>query len=126
MCWNAEVSIKTFFIGIAAIGFGAYLGLSLPVLLFCFTIVTMQLIEYIVWTYYDDDVVNFRASLAAVVLLWLQPIASMLLIPSISLRMNMISAYLLLSLIGILPIWNQGRIREFAMKRAENGHQILS
>ena len=65
MCWNADVSLKTFLIGMAGIGLGAYLGLSLPVLLFCFTIVTMQLIEYVVWTYYEDDDVNYKASVAA-------------------------------------------------------------
>ena len=58
MCWNAEVSLKTFLVGIIGIGVAAFLGMSLPIVLFCLTIVFMQLIEYVVWTYYDDETVN--------------------------------------------------------------------
>ena len=104
MCWNAEVSLQTFLIGIVGIGLGAFLGMSPPIVLFSLTIVFMQLIEYIVWTYYDDEDVNYKASLAAGGLLWLQPIASMLLIPSTSLKMTMLSIYTTLSLAYSLVI----------------------
>jgi len=122
MCWNAEMSLKTFIVGMAGIGLGAFLGLSLPVLLFCFTIVLMQLIEYIVWTYYDNDEVNYKASVAAAILLWIQPIASMLMIPSLRLKTTMLSVYVLLSLIGQSALWNKDTKRQYSMKRAENGH----
>lgn len=122
MCWNAEISLKTFLIGMAGIGLGAYLGLSLPVLLFCFTIVCMQLIEYVVWTYYDNDEVNYKASVAAATLLWVQPIASMLTIPSLPLKVALLSIYFILSLIGQLAISNKDAKKRYSMKRAENGH----
>jgi hypothetical protein len=122
MCWNADVSLKTFLIGMAGIGLGGYLGLSLPVLLFCFTIVCMQLIEYVVWTYYDNDDVNYKASLAAATLLWLQPVASMLTISSLSLKVTLLSMYFILSLIGQLAISNKDTKKRYSMKRAENGH----
>ena len=122
MCWNADVSLKTFFIGMAGIGLGGYLGLSLPVLLFCFTIVCMQLIEYVVWTYYDNDDVNYKASLAAATLLWLQPVASMLTISSLPLKVTLLSMYFILSLIGQLAISNKDTKKRYSMKRAENGH----
>jgi hypothetical protein len=122
MCWNAEISLKTFLVGMAGIGLGAYVGLSLPVLLFSFTIATMQLIEYVVWTHYDNDKVNYTASVAAVVLLWLQPVASMLILPSSSLKTTMLSIYVLLSLVGQSPLWTKGMKKEYSMKRAANGH----
>jgi hypothetical protein len=122
MCWNADISLKTFLVGMAGIGLGAYVGLSVPVLLFCFTIVTMQLIEYVVWTYYDNDDINYKASLAAATLLWLQPIASMLMIPSASLKTTMLSIYFIVSLIGQSALWTKDTKKKYSMKRAENGH----
>jgi hypothetical protein len=122
MCWNAEVSLKTFLVGIVGIGLAAFLGMSLPVVLFSLTIVFMQLIEYIVWTYYDDEDVNYKASLAAATLLWLQPIASMLLIPSTSLKVAMLSIYTILSLAYSLVVPNTFDKKHYSMKRATNGH----
>jgi hypothetical protein len=122
MCWNAEVSLKTFLVGIVGIGLAAFLGMSLPVVLFSLTIVFMQLIEYIVWTYYDDEDVNYKASLAAAALLWLQPIASMLLIPSTSLKVAMLSIYTILSLAYSLVVPNTFDKKHYSMKKAENGH----
>lgn len=122
MCWNAEVSLKTFLIGIVGIGVAAFLGMSLPVVLFCLTIVFMQLIEYIVWTYYDDEEVNYKASLAAAALLWLQPIASMLLIPSASVKIAMLSIYTILSLVYSLVMPNTMDKTHYSMKKAANGH----
>lgn len=122
MCWNAEVSLKSFFIGIVGIGLGAFLGMSLPVVLFSLTIVFMQLVEYIVWTYYDNEEVNYKASLAAAALLWLQPIASMLLIPSSSLKITMLSIYTTLSLAYSLVMPNIIDKTYYSIKRAKNGH----
>jgi len=115
MCWNAEVSLKSFIIGLAGIGYGAYLGISLPILIFCFTIVAMQFIEYIVWSYYDDEDINRKASIAAATLLWLQPIASILLLPNPS---TALLAYIPLSIVGHIITTK----KDYSMKRAENGH----
>jgi len=122
MCWNAEVSLKTFIIGIVGIGVAAFLGMSLPVILFFLTIVFMQLVEYIVWTYYDDEDVNYKATLAAAALLWLQPIASILLIPSSSLKIAMLSIYTTLSILYTLIMPNIMDKTHYSMKRAANGH----
>ena len=78
MCWNADVSLKSFIIGLTAIIAGTAVGISTPVLLFYSTIVCMQLVEYVVWTNINDKNVIFNASIAAVILLWLQPIFAML------------------------------------------------
>ena len=118
MCWNADVSLKSFWIGILAIALGAYRGTSIPVLFFCLTIVLMQLIEFVVWTYIDNKDVNRQASLAAAALLWVQPVASILTLPASSTRTLALGAYGLLSLVsGLL-----GKERDYSMTRAPNGH----
>ena len=78
MCWNAEVSIQSFGIGLLGIFLAAMMGTSMPTIIFYTTIVFMQLIEYIVWTYGSDPEINFYASLGGAGLLMLQPIASIM------------------------------------------------
>jgi drug/metabolite transporter superfamily protein YnfA len=82
MCWNAEVSLQSFGIGALGIFFAALTGRSLPFLLFYATIVGMQFVEFVVWQYGESPTVNYRASLVAVTLLMLQPVASLLTLPS--------------------------------------------
>lgn len=50
--------------------------MSLPLVLFCASIIFMQLIEYFMWTFGQNKTANYIISLAAAILLWLQPIAS--------------------------------------------------
>jgi len=99
MCWNAEVSIQSFGIGLLGIFLAAMTGTSVPTIIFYTTIVFMQLIEYIVWTYGADPEINFYASLGGAGLLMLQPIASILTVDSKSTRLTMLIAYLILGAI---------------------------
>ncbi len=118
MCWNAEVSLQTFLVGMLGIGIGYVFHISIPVILFCFTIVCMQLIEYLVWTHYGDEVWNRNLSIAAAGLLWTQPIASILTLSNPVLRSQFLVAYILLSSLSFLfqtP-------KEYTMTRADNGH----
>lgn len=119
MCWNAEVSLQSFLMGMSFIGIGAYLDVSLPILFFCLTIVFMQLIEYIVWSNYEDPEVNRQASISAFLLLALQPIASIMTVSKMEIRNALVGSYIILSLfVGFLfP-----REYEFRMERAANGH----
>jgi hypothetical protein len=118
MCWNAEISLKTFFIGIIGIVIGLHYGMSLPVAFFCLSISLMQLIEYFVWSYYDNKAINYYASLAASFLLWIQPIASILTLRSVSTKQSMLVAYIGLSIIGQML----QDTKEYSMTRASNGH----
>lgn len=118
MCWNAEVSLQSFVVGILAIGLGAYRNTPIPVLLFCLSIVLMQFIEYIVWSNYDNKEINRGASIAAAGLLWVQPIASILTLPPSMTRTVALGAYTGLSLLGALL----GADRDYSMTRAPNGH----
>jgi hypothetical protein len=118
MCWNAEVSLQSFLLGILAISIGIVFKMSFSVIVFCLTIVLMQLIEYIVWTNYENDEINQKASIAAAGLLWLQPIAAIFTIPTPNLRTSFLTSYILLS-IGVALLFNKN---EYSMKRAPNGH----
>lgn len=99
MCWNAEVSIQSFGIGLLGIFLAFMTGTSVPTIIFYATIVFMQFIEYIVWTYGADPEINFYASLGGAGLLMLQPIASVLTIGSQSTRLIMLIAYVILGVI---------------------------
>lgn len=118
MCWNAEVSLQSFLLGTVAIGIAYLKGLSIPLTVFGLTVTSMQLVEYFAWSYYENPTVNFYASVAGAFLIGVQPIASMLALPS-SIRLSFIGAYLLFCL--VLTILNRQPV-EYTMKRAENGH----
>lgn len=122
MCWNAEVSLQSFLIGVTAVAIAYQKGLSLPTTLFCLTIVFMQLIEYFVWSNYENQRANFRYSVLAAFLLWLQPVASILTLPS-SFQSSALGSYVGLSFLGSLM--NQKPLEEtYRMYRGENGHLV--
>jgi len=118
MCWNAEVSLQSFFLGILALGVGWATGLSLPILFFCLTIVLMQLVEYVVWKNYDDKQVNRSASYAAATLLALQPVASILTLTSNTSRLALLFGYAVAS--GLSQLFDHPR--DYSMTVADNGH----
>lgn len=97
MCWNAEVSIQSFGIGLLGIFLAFMTGTSVPTIIFYATIVFMQLIEYIVWTYGADPEINFYASLGGAGLLMIQPIASIL--AAGSMKLPLVFAYVVLGVI---------------------------
>lgn len=120
MCWNAEVSLQSFLIGITAAFVGYQNGLSFPITLFCLTIVLMQLIEYFVWSSEGNERANFRYSVLASLLLWLQPIASIYTLPS-KWFPTALGSYISLSFLGSL--FNRKPLEEtYRMEKAENGH----
>jgi hypothetical protein len=55
MCWSADASLLSFIVGCLGIVLAIFKGFS-PVMIFFFaTIVFMQLVEYVVWTYGVDS-----------------------------------------------------------------------
>lgn len=115
MCWNAEVSLQSFLIGLSSIGIGALKGVPISVLFFLFSISLMQLIEYAVWSEaYDNRTLSILASW----LLWLQPVASISLLSDSSLRNTFLALYAVLSgLVG--DVWYEDN---YSMTRSPNGH----
>ncbi len=110
MCWNAEVSIQSFGIGLLGIFLAAMTGTSVPTIIFYTTIVFMQLIEYIVWTYGSDSEINFYASLGGAGLLMLQPIASIL--AAGSMNLPLLIAYVVLGVITHFMDQDERSLRE--------------
>lgn len=123
MCWNAKVSLESFFIGVTGIIIASFTGLSFPFILFYASVVFMQLIEYIVWQYgvHDADI-NYYSSLAATTLLALQPVASILTLSSPSF---LLGGYVVLGLLYTIlrSVLDDRSSRElYQMKPGPDGH----
>lgn len=118
MCWSAEVSLQSFLLGFFAVGVGAFNHMSISTLFFCLTIVLMQFVEYIVWSNYHDEKINNTASIFAAYLLWLQPIASIFTVTNTTLKIALLSSYMLITWIGQM-ISTQ---KKYSMKQSKNGH----
>jgi len=122
MCWNAEVSLQSFGIGIAAVLL-MWLKGSPPARIFCLlSISIMQFIEFIVWTFYNNSAINTAAAMAASALLAIQPLASLSLIPSAqaTLRNTLISIYVTLQ--SILFTQTEHNLSKYHMRKGANGH----
>jgi hypothetical protein len=105
MCWNATVSLQSFVLGLIAILLGAANHLDRTFLFFCLTITLMQGIEAIAWSTLHLPPWNTLVSQAAALLLWIQPIASLLTLagtPFASYRAPLLLSYVLLSLLSHL------------------------
>ena len=73
MCWNAEVSLNTFifgFISAIIVYLFGYINIGLILVILSFT--SMQLLEYFIWTYIDNDKINELLSKIGLFLIFLQ------------------------------------------------------
>ena len=89
--------------------------MPISILFFCLTIVLMQLVEYAVWSELSD---NRTLSLLASWLLWLQPVASVFLLPDSPLRNALFASY-----VGLSALVGDAQMKDdYSMTRAPNGH----
>jgi hypothetical protein len=103
MCWNQYVSLNTFVFGIFGLLLvyfnNKYSKYKMNMFnnhyayLFMLSIISMQLIEFILWRNLDNTVINQTVSSMGVLLLLFQPIASLLLIENIPLRNKLLAVY---------------------------------
>lgn len=103
MCWNQYVSINTFVFGIFGLLLIAfnnkYSNYKIDVFknpyayVFMLSFIFMQLFEFILWRNLDDKLINKIVSTLGVLLLSIQPIASLLLLNDIPLRNKLLLAY---------------------------------
>ena len=113
MCWNKDISLNTFlfssFVLLLIMYNNEYTQYKIKELdniwiyVFCFSFILMQLIEYFIWKNINDPIYNNIFSIMATLLLFIQPIASAMLIPSKTVSSNIITLYLLLT--GPLTIY---------------------
>lgn len=117
MCWNQYVSINTFVFGI----FGLLLIIfnnkystykikffdNPYAYLFMLSFIFMQLIEFILWRNLNNISINKIMSTLGVLLLYVQPIASLLLLNNIQLRNKLLLIYSIPTFIfGIYNLFN--------------------
>jgi hypothetical protein len=127
MCWNAEVSLQSFVLGLIGIIVGGIYGVSFPLLFFFSTIVCMQFFEFIVWTYLQNKNIRFITSIFASFLLQLQPIASILTLYPQSITYSLLSIYILLLIVHNYIVWfsiNEPLKTHFDMYPGKNGHLV--
>ena len=73
MCFNANISITTFIIGIAAIIIGIINNTITNTFgLFYFAVIFMQFIEFFIWIYINNKKINKYLSIIAYILLYIQ------------------------------------------------------
>lgn len=106
MCWNKEVSLNTFlfssFVLLLIIYNNKYTQYKIKelnniwVYLFFVSFILMQLIEYFIWKNIDRPFYNKMFTIAAFILLFLQPIASNMLIKDRLIQRPLLFLYLFL------------------------------
>jgi hypothetical protein len=129
MCWNADVSLKTFSIGATSLLLTTILK-NIPVydILFFLSFMSIQLVEYFIWTYYNQPSLNSLATLVGAIVILLQPVTSMgTMYRSPALHKTM---YKMLIIYGLFVLYYISTIKirdwkeTFRSYRGENGHLV--
>jgi hypothetical protein len=130
MCWNEQVSLNTFlfssFVLILIFYNNTFTQYKVPgfnnkwIYLFFVSFISMQLIEFFIWRNLNNKFYNRVFSIAAMTLILLQPVFSLMIISNnATLRNYMLFAYLLCS----IPIASYNFLTNtIYSSRAENGH----
>jgi hypothetical protein len=112
MCWNQYVSINTFVFGIFGLLLIAYNNnysnykftfFNNPyAYLFMLSFIFMQLFEFILWRNLNNNTINRIVSTLGLLLLVVQPIASLMLLNNIPLRNKLLMSYSIPAIILVL------------------------
>lgn len=108
MCWNENVSLNTFlfsgFVLILIIYNNSFTKYKIPELnnkwiyLFIASFIFMQLFEFFIWRNINNAFYNNLFSIFAILLLIIQPIASIMIITNVQMRNSLLMIYLLLAI----------------------------
>lgn len=108
MCWNTEVSLNTFLFSAFVLLLVAYNNFftqykikeldNIWIYLFLASFIFMQLVEVFIWRNIHDKKYNHIFSVIGVLLIFIQPVLSIMLISNTNVRNLLLSAYLLLAL----------------------------
>jgi hypothetical protein len=119
MCWNPEISLSTFILGVAAISIGNITQTNdLQWSLFYLSIVSMQLIEFFMWKNLQNPSLIKFLSMIGLLTIFLQPIVAGLLIDN---KQIQILFYLMFILWMIAYIITSSPIK-FNTYKSTNGH----
>ena len=103
MCWNENVSLNTFlfssFVLLLIFYNNTYTQYKIKHFnsvwnyLFFISFISMQLIEFFIWRNINNTFYNHIFSTMAALLIFIQPVISLMLLPDISLRNNLLVTY---------------------------------
>ena len=106
MCWNAEVSLNTFLFSSGVLGLiaynNAYTKYKIPefsnvwVYVFFMSFILMQLIEFFIWRNVKNSYYNSIFTFMALILLFFQPMASIMVMNNSRIKKILILSYLIL------------------------------
>lgn len=106
MCWNEHVSLNTFlfssFVLLLILYNNTYTKYKITDFncawhyIFYISFISMQLLEFFIWRNIDNTFYNHIFSTMAAMLIFIQPVISLMLLPNISLRNNLLYVYLVL------------------------------
>lgn len=105
MCWNEHVSLNTFlfssFVLLLILYNNTYTNYKIKyfnspwIYLFFVSFISMQLIEFFIWRNINNTFYNHIFSTMAATLIFIQPLITLMMVSNISLRNNLLLAYLL-------------------------------
>jgi hypothetical protein len=124
MCWNAEVSLTTFTVGFASIIFSYFNGYPFTELLFYSSVTLMQLIEFFIWTYYDNQRLNSLFTILGALLIGIQPIASLSMLYKT--HKKLMIYMMLFYVIMIISNVKKFSLKDYYSYRGDNGHLVWS
>lgn len=106
MCWNEQVSLNTFlfssFVLLLIVYNNAYTQYKINFfnsyggVLFMSSVIVMQLVEFFIWRNINNKLYNHIFSTMAAMVLFIQPIASLMLLSNTNLRNKMLFVYSLI------------------------------
>ena len=120
MCWNAEISLNTFIYACISAVIVYNLGvITLEAIIILLSVSSMQLLEYFIWTYINDDKMNELLSKIGLFIIFFQ------LCLIINYNKNpVLKPFIILSfsLIILLLILTEFKNIQFKTTKASNGH----
>ncbi len=105
MCWNEDVSLNTFlfssFVLLLIFYNNTYTQYKIEqfnnvwIYYFFISFISMQLIEFFIWRNINNTFYNHFFSTMAAILIFIQPIITLMLLPNIALKNNLLITYLI-------------------------------
>lgn len=125
MCWNPQVSMNTFLLGLFGVALAAFNKYDPLKLVYIMSFVSMQLVEFFLWVYLKNKRLNQFFSVIAFSLVMFQPIAAALLLYRTSPRAMMIIITLYLSTLLLIKLIIPTHPKtKFLTTIAPNGHLL--
>lgn len=131
MCWNADVSLNTFLFSMFMLALIFYNNTFTKyklkefdsgwMYIFVSSFVFMQLVEFFIWRNIDNKFYNNVFSIITTILLFIQPLASLMLLSNIPLRNNLLTLYLLLTVPFLSYIFATSHVHSVVGK---SGHLV--